>query len=225
MYILQFSLLLARNEMLHCVRTGIVWVVYGEEWAGQQAIPGSTWDTRGAPGQSISVSGTPESCPVALLIHAVHCPWPSLPSILSSESVGWHVHLLYALCHIPVACSGKGKWPEARGTWSNSHCLSHLPVRLATTPVAGLLTPRGPKFPPSCSPGAFVAGLDAGLVYNSFPKMAGQWIPEDIASLSPKPINVFENPTTVQFNHRWLVGQSIVVLPSSSLSLYCCPSP
>eukprot|EP00731_Ephydatia_muelleri_P026275 Em0018g375a len=34
--------------------------------------------------------------------------------------------------------------------------------------------------------GAFVAGLDAGLVYNSFPKMAGRWIPEDILALSPK---------------------------------------
>ena len=55
--------------------------------------------------------------------------------------------------------------------------------------------------------GAFVAGLDAGLVYNSFPKMAGRWVPEDIASLSPKPINITENPTTVQFNHRWLVYQ------------------
>lgn len=41
--------------------------------------------------------------------------------------------------------------------------------------------------------------------------MAGQWVPEDIGSLSPKPINVFENPTTVQFNHRWLVGTATSV--------------
>ena len=33
--------------------------------------------------------------------------------------------------------------------------------------------------------GAFVAGLDAGLVYNSFPKMADRWIPSDIAALNP----------------------------------------
>ena len=50
-----------------------------------------------------------------------------------------------------------------------------------------------------------MAGLDAGLVYNSFPKMAGRWVPDDIASLSPKLVNICENPTTVQFNHRWLV--------------------
>lgn len=85
-------------------------------------------------------------------------------------------------------------------------------------PVNGLLTSRGQIFLP-CSPGAFVAGLDAGLVYNSFPKMAGQWIPEDITSLSPKPINVLENPTTVQFNHRWLVGLSSNTPSSLSLLL------
>ena len=53
--------------------------------------------------------------------------------------------------------------------------------------------------------GAFVAGLDAGLVYNSFPKMAGQWIPDDIMGMSPRLKNFFENPTTVQFDHRILV--------------------
>ncbi|KAK6638690.1 hypothetical protein RUM43_006957 [Polyplax serrata] len=52
--------------------------------------------------------------------------------------------------------------------------------------------------------GAFVAGLDAGLVYNSFPKMSDKWIPDDIFSLSPMYKNFFENPTTVQFNHRIL---------------------
>ena len=53
--------------------------------------------------------------------------------------------------------------------------------------------------------GAFVAGLDAGLVYNSFPKMAGEWVPEDILLMSPRIKNFFENPTTVQFDHRILV--------------------
>merc|ERR1719204_2378719 len=52
--------------------------------------------------------------------------------------------------------------------------------------------------------GAFVAGLDAGLVYNSFPKFADRWIPEDILAFSPTLRNITENPTTVQFNHRIL---------------------
>lgn len=52
--------------------------------------------------------------------------------------------------------------------------------------------------------GAFVAGLDAGLVYNSFPKMADRWIPTDLFALEPKWKNFFENPTTTQFVHRIL---------------------
>ena len=53
--------------------------------------------------------------------------------------------------------------------------------------------------------GAFVAGLDAGLVYNSFPKFADRWVPDDLFALRPKWKNLFENATTVQFNHRLMV--------------------
>jgi len=56
--------------------------------------------------------------------------------------------------------------------------------------------------------GAFVAGLDAGLVYNSFPKMADKWIPDDILAYEPVASNFTENPTTVQFDHRILVSQN-----------------
>jgi cytochrome c oxidase assembly protein subunit 15 len=28
--------------------------------------------------------------------------------------------------------------------------------------------------------GAFVAGIDAGMAYNTFPKMGDRWIPENI---------------------------------------------
>ena len=60
-----------------------------------------------------------------------------------------------------------------------------------------------------CCIGAFVAGLDAGLVYNSFPKMGGQWVPEEWLQLSPKIKNFFENPTTVQLDHRILVSVAL----------------
>lgn len=53
--------------------------------------------------------------------------------------------------------------------------------------------------------GAFVAGMDAGLIYNTFPKMADRWIPDDIFAVSPVLRNFTENPTTVQFDHRILV--------------------
>ena len=52
--------------------------------------------------------------------------------------------------------------------------------------------------------GGFVAGLDAGLIFNSFPLMGGSLIPEGIGALSPWYLNPLENMVTVQFNHRWL---------------------
>ena len=52
--------------------------------------------------------------------------------------------------------------------------------------------------------GGMVAGLDAGLVYNTFPLMGDLFIPLDIWELNPKFINFFENPITVQFEHRIL---------------------
>ncbi|MCK6417638.1 MAG: COX15/CtaA family protein [Alphaproteobacteria bacterium] len=50
--------------------------------------------------------------------------------------------------------------------------------------------------------GAFTAGLDAGLIYNEFPTMGGQWAPPDLWHLSPEWLNFFENPAGVQFLHR-----------------------
>lgn len=61
--------------------------------------------------------------------------------------------------------------------------------------------------------GAFVAGMDAGLIYNSFPKMGDKWIPDDILAVSPTSRNFTENPTTVQFDHRILViGFSLFII-------------
>jgi len=52
--------------------------------------------------------------------------------------------------------------------------------------------------------GGFVAGLKAGLIFNTFPLMGGKWIPEGLAALSPWYLNLFENMVTVQFGHRLL---------------------
>lgn len=52
--------------------------------------------------------------------------------------------------------------------------------------------------------GAFTAGLHAGIGYNTFPKMYGQWIPREILALTPGWLNAFENRATVQFLHRAL---------------------
>jgi len=50
--------------------------------------------------------------------------------------------------------------------------------------------------------GALVAGLDAGLSYNTWPLMDGAFIPGDLFIQNPWWINLFENPKTVQFVHR-----------------------
>lgn len=56
--------------------------------------------------------------------------------------------------------------------------------------------------------GAMTAGLDAGLVYNSFPDWNGEWLPAGLASMEPLISNIVANPVGVQFVHRttgWVV--------------------
>jgi cytochrome c oxidase assembly protein subunit 15 len=60
--------------------------------------------------------------------------------------------------------------------------------------------------------GGFVAGLDAGLTYNTWPLMDGAIIPQGVYTSW---LSSFEDVTTVQFNHRmlaYLVFAAIVAL-------------
>ncbi len=54
--------------------------------------------------------------------------------------------------------------------------------------------------------GALVAGLDAGLVFNTWPLIEGGFMPsfDRLLFLSPVWRNLFENDLTVQLNHRML---------------------
>ncbi len=54
--------------------------------------------------------------------------------------------------------------------------------------------------------GALVAGLDAGLKYNTWPMIDGAYMPslDRLLFISPLWRNLFENDLTVQFNHRML---------------------
>lgn len=65
--------------------------------------------------------------------------------------------------------------------------------------------------------GAFVAGLDAGLIYNEFPKMGEGYMPPTDELLDPRFAkkddksdlwwrNMLENPVTAQFDHRVMVS-------------------
>lgn len=58
--------------------------------------------------------------------------------------------------------------------------------------------------------GAFVAGLDAGFGFNTWPLMEGRLIPEGLGALQPGWRNFFENLLTVQFQHR-VIAYLIVI--------------
>ena len=52
--------------------------------------------------------------------------------------------------------------------------------------------------------GGFVAGLDAGQGYNTWPLIDGKLVPDGLLAMQPFWRNFFENAMTVQFNHRLL---------------------
>jgi cytochrome c oxidase assembly protein subunit 15 len=67
--------------------------------------------------------------------------------------------------------------------------------------------------------GAYVAGLDAGYAYSSWPKMGDDWFPADAPMLEPFLRNFADNPILVQFVHRWLafaVAAAALVLARSA---------
>jgi cytochrome c oxidase assembly protein subunit 15 len=81
--------------------------------------------------------------------------------------------------------------------------------------------------------GGFVAGLDAGLTYNTFPLMDGRLVPEGYAQLQPFWLNWFENVAAVQFDHRllavttfcaavglWVWGMRLALAPAQRTALH-----
>lgn len=84
--------------------------------------------------------------------------------------------------------------------------------------------------------GAFVAGLDAGLIYNTFPLMNGHVVPPEILDRAPWYLNFFENHATVQFTHRvvaltafflilgvWWTGRGVTLPPRAATALGLVP--
>ena len=60
--------------------------------------------------------------------------------------------------------------------------------------------------------GGFVAGLDAGRVYNTFPLMGGQVVPPGYLLPGAGWRNAFENPAAAQFHHRVLALTTATLL-------------
>lgn len=59
--------------------------------------------------------------------------------------------------------------------------------------------------------GGFVAGLGAGMGYNTWPLMDGLLVPDGLGAMQPWYMNLCENAMTVQFDHRML-AYAIAVL-------------
>ena len=60
--------------------------------------------------------------------------------------------------------------------------------------------------------GGFVAGLKAGKIFNTFPMMGDYWIPPGVMALEPAWRNFFDNPATVQLDHRVLAVTTFFVV-------------
>jgi len=60
--------------------------------------------------------------------------------------------------------------------------------------------------------GGFVAGLNAGFIYNNWPMMGDSFIPDDIWYMTPWYFNFLENVATIQFTHRMVAYLVFVVL-------------
>ena len=61
--------------------------------------------------------------------------------------------------------------------------------------------------------GALVAGIRAGLAYNTFPLMNGDFLPPETFMLEPLWQNFFTNMATVQFDHRMLAWLLMGLIP------------
>lgn len=62
--------------------------------------------------------------------------------------------------------------------------------------------------------GAFVSGLKAGAIYNTFPKMGADWVAESVSYAFQKNgmMSLLENPASVQFLHRYLAYVVVILI-------------
>jgi heme a synthase len=59
--------------------------------------------------------------------------------------------------------------------------------------------------------GAFVSGMDAGTIYNTWPLMGSSFFPDDSKYIEFLNINFFDNPSIVQFVHRNLAYLIVII--------------
>jgi cytochrome c oxidase assembly protein subunit 15 len=121
-----------------------------------------------------------------------------------------------------MVASGLVDRPEVSHIRLAIHLLTALLIFASMLWVAGdmRVLARNPEAPPARLPllgiwvlsvlflqfmyGAYVAGLDAGRQFNTWPLMQGEFYPTGYEWLQPALRNFVDNPITVQFVHRWL---------------------
>lgn len=68
--------------------------------------------------------------------------------------------------------------------------------------------------------GGLVAGTDAGFAYPTWPLMGDSFIPRGLYATSPAWLAMFEDITTIQFNHRMFAYVLFVVLSASAVLVF-----
>jgi len=119
--------------------------------------------------------------------------------LLAVVIYAWLVRLFFALVFSSPGLRESSQWARRWGVTAGRGVIGLILLMIAT--------------------GGFMAGTRAGFTYNTWPTMAGLWVPEQLWALQPGWRNIFENVTTVNFIHRWLA--LIVLLSVTSYSLGC----
>ena len=102
--------------------------------------------------------------------------------------------------------------------------------------ITGLLSSAGPVSAPGrvdrlgtvsivfvlvmIASGGMMAGTHAGFIFNTFPTMGGEWIPEQLFAMEPVWLNLSENPVAIQFVHRVLALAAAAIVILYSYAVY-----
>ncbi len=143
--------------------------------------------------------------------------WFMVMSGFDGDSVSVSAYRLVAHLAMALALYSALLWtgldvlrPAARGLAPPSRTSAYRRMVAACCGMVGLTVIAG----------GFVAGLHAGLIYNTFPLMEGQLAPSDYAALQPFARNLTENLAAVQFDHRVLATvTAALVLATAAVGL------
>ena len=129
--------------------------------------------------------------------------WFMVASGFAADSTAVSAYRLVAHLGLALLLYAAILW-TALGLWGAVPQDRAVPgLRVSSTAVCGMVAL-------TILAGGFVAGLRAGLTYNTFPLMDGQWIPEGYGALRPLVRNLTENVAAVQFDHRLLATMTAV---------------